>query len=106
MPAEENQFQFKESYYLYFEKVFSEDFPGYRLERTVEHQRNRTVFTFWQGYERALVVELLSDRSRSQKLRRDCAALGIPYLRFYHDHPNWWNTRSYVVSRTRAALGM
>ena len=52
----------------------------------------------------ALIVELLPQRSSVYKLRRDCATMGIPYLRYYYDHEGWWNTYSYVTERTRAAL--
>ncbi len=106
MPAEENQFSFPGRYHEYFMKVFSEDFPAYRLEREIGTNEYYTVITFWQGDSKALVVELKSETSSSNRLRKDCQAAGIPYLRFYYNHDHWWNTRSYVVGRTRAALGL
>ena len=48
----------------------------------------------------------MSENSEANKLRSACRAQGLPYVRFYYDHDGWWNTRSYVVSRTRAALGL
>ena len=36
---------------------------------------------------------------------QECAAAAIPYLRFYHNHDGWWNTRAYVTQRVRGALG-
>ena len=63
-----------------------------------------TVFTFWDGTKKALVVELMPQSSSAQKQRKVCAAEGTPYLRYYYDHDGWWNTRSYVVRRTHAAL--
>ena len=62
--------------------------------------------SFWQGERKVLVAELMSERSEANKLRSACRAQGLPYVRFYYDHDGWWKTRSYVVSRTRAALGL
>ena len=67
-------------------------------------QKGDVFFTFTQGGRKALVVEIMSESSASQKLKNQCAAEGVPYLRFYHDHPGWWNTRSYVVRRVTDAL--
>ena len=106
MPAEENQFSFPGRYHEYFMKVFSEEFPAYRLEREFGTNEYFTVITFWQGERKALVVELMNENSSTKRLRKECQAAGIPYLRFYYNHDHWWNTRSYVVDRTRAALGL
>ena len=106
MPDEENQYNYPGNYADYFENIFRAEFPQYRLERIVNESWNAVIFTFRDGGREALVVELMSDRSSRQRLRRDCAARGVPYLRFYHNHAGWWNTRSYVVTRTRAALGL
>jgi len=105
IPAEECQYNYSGSYAQYFEHVFSEDFPGYLLSRESTYNGRATVFTFRQGGRKALVVELLSENSSVTKLRKACAAEGVPYLRFYYDHDGWWNTRSYVSGRVRAALG-
>ena len=104
MPAEENQFNFNGTYDQYFERIYRAEFPAYRLARETPRGRRATVFTFWDGGRKALVVELLAQSSASRKLRTDCARAGIPYLRFYYDHEGWWNTRAYVVTRTRNAL--
>ena len=104
MPAEENQFNYNGTYDRYFEEIFRAEFPSYRLERQDVPGGRRVIFTFWDGARKALVVELLHQSSDSQKLRRDCRASGVPYLRYYYDHEGWWNTRSYVVDRTRKAL--
>lgn len=105
MPAEENQFNFNGPYHAYFEQIYLAEFPEYRLAKVVNRYSSSTVFTFWNGSRQALVVELLSENSSTKKLRQNCLQAGIPYLRFYHNHYGWWNTRRYVVSRTRAALG-
>ena len=105
MPDEECQYNYSGSYAQYFEHVFSEDFPGYLLSRESANNGRATVFTFRQGGRKALVVELLSENSSATKLRRECQAAGVPYLRFYYNHEGWWNTRSYVTGRVRAALG-
>lgn len=104
MPAEENQFNYNGTYDQYFEEIFRAEFPSYRLERQDVPGGRRVIFTFWDGARKALVVELLNQSSDSQKLRRDCRVTGVPYLRYYYDHEGWWNTRSYVVDRTRKAL--
>ena len=103
MPAEENQYSFNGSYIEYFDRIFREEFPDCSVSREPAGARS-TVFTLRRGAVRALVVELMSERSEAKKLRRDCAAQGVPYVRFYYDHPGWWNTRSYVVEHIRAAL--
>lgn len=104
MPAEENQFSFSGTYVQYFEMIFREDFPAYTVTVDAADPGRRTVFTLWQGSRRALVTEVMTERSASQKIRRDCEAAGTPYLRFYFDHDGWWNTRSYVDRRVKNAL--
>ena len=105
MPAEENQFNYSGSYEQYFTHVFEEEFPGYEVRKAAALRSDSTVFTFWQGGRKALVVEVMSQNSSAKKLRSDCARDGIPYLRFYHNHDGWWNTRSYVTKRVQGALG-
>ena len=103
MPAEENQYNFSGTYIQYFEKIFREDFPSYSVARTAQEDRF-TVYTFNGAAGCALVVELKSERSSAQAIRRRCEAEGVPYLRFYYDHDGWWNTRAYVTERIRRAL--
>ena len=105
MPAEPNQFNYGGTYLDYFTGIFQTEFPEYRVARKVgASAKPVTVFTFWDGDRKALVVELMPQSSAAKKLRRDCAQQGIPYLRYYYDHEGWWNTRSYVIRRTKAAL--
>ena len=106
MPAEENQFSYPGDYLSYFEHVYREEFPQYLLEAQPIPNRRGSTIVFSLDGRRVLLVELMSDRSVSRRLRNSCVREGIPYLRFYYDHPNWWNTRSYVVRRTRFALGL
>ena len=105
MPAEENQFNYKGTYKEYFDNVFRSEFSTYKIESADANNGRSTVFTFWDGSRKALVVELLSEKSSAYKLRTDCKAEGVPYLRYYYDHHGWWNTREYVKQRTRNALG-
>ncbi|MDO4842614.1 MAG: hypothetical protein Q3982_08080, partial [Phoenicibacter congonensis] len=105
MPAEENQYNFGGSYVQYFEHVYRAEFPEYRVEFSDPRYGRGKVVTFFSGSATALIVELLPKSTDSKKLRADCAARGIPYLRFYYDREGWWNTRAYVVKRTRDALG-
>jgi len=105
MPDEENQFNFKGSFIEYFEHIFAEDFPELTAEKEVKKGFRGAVFTLSRGGAKALVVELMSEGSSAQRVRKACAAEGVPYLRFYIDHDGWWNTRSYVTGRIRAALG-
>ena len=104
MPAEENQFNYPGTYVEYFSHVFKEEFPGYNITYGQDQRRRSTVFTFWSGSGKALVVELLPESSETKMLKKACAAQGIPYLRFYYNHHGWWNTRAYVAQRTREAL--
>ena len=104
MPAEENQYNFAGNYVQYFEKVLREEFPAYTVKTDDSDRSRRTVFTLYSGMSKALVVEVMTESSTAQKIRRACEADGTPYLRFYFDHRGWWNTRSYVARRVRAAL--
>lgn len=107
MPDEPNQFNYDGTYLEYFNDIFKTEFSAeYYIEsETSDARKPVTVFTFWNGTKKALVVELMPQSSSAQKQRKICAAEGTPYLRYYYDHEGWWNTRSYVVRRTRAALG-
>lgn len=104
MPTEENQYNFGGSYLQYFGKVFREDFPAYTVQQEPGRDERSPLFVFYQNGRKALVVELKSERSSAQAIRRRCEAEGVPYLRFYYDHDGWWNTRSYVTRRVTAAL--
>ena len=106
MPAEENQFSWNGSYVDYFAHIFRDDFPQFQLQIETPPGRSATVMTLHYGGRIALIVELLSEKSSAKKLRNQCRINGIPYLRFYYDHDGWWNTRRYVVTRVRSALGM
>ena len=104
MPAEENQYNYNGTYKEYFSEVFRSEFPAYRIESADVNNGRTTVFTFWSGDRKALVVELLSRKSSVYKLRSDCAKEGVAYLRYYYDYHGWWNTREYVKQRTRKSL--
>lgn len=103
-PAEENSFTFQGTYLEYFDRIFRAEFPEYTLETEQFNNGKRAVVRFLKDGECALVVELLNNSASVFKLRRDTLRAGIPYLRYYYDHEGWWNTRSYVTERTRAAL--
>ena len=104
MPDEPNQYNFNGTYKEYFRDVFSSTYSSYRIEESEAYNGRGTIFTFWEGDKKALVVELLSRKSSVCKLREDCQKAHIPYLRFYYDYDGWWNTREYVIQRTRVAL--
>lgn len=106
MPDEENQYNFDGKYYEYFEKIYNEEFPQYNITYDKLTNRNATIFTFRSGNTPVLYVELLSSKSSAKKFRAECAKYGIAYLRFYFDKHDWWNTRSYVIMRTKMALGL
>lgn len=106
IPDEENLFRFSGSYQQYFSQIFTAEFPSYRVQFEQAKGRDAAIFTFWAGAQKALVVEVISSNSSAKKLRADCQRANIPYLRYYYGHWGWWNTRSYVVNRTRAALGL
>ena len=105
MPNEPNQYNFPGSYLQYFEDIFNRDFAAYRVIRSENPRSDRTtIYSFYDFDKLVLVVEIMSRRADLQQLRRDCRRNGTPYLRFYHDYEGWWNARSYVVRRIRAAL--
>lgn len=104
MPAEENQFNYPGTYQEYFESVFKSNFPEYEIVRSDIERRPATSFTFYKGGEVKLVVEIMSENSSSHAISDNCRRNRIPYLRYYHNHYSWWNTKAYVIERTRNAL--
>ena len=104
MPAEENQYNYSGSYVQYFEMIFREDFPEYETSYERANNRDAVIFTLKKDGATALVCELLSENSVAKKIRNDCKAAGIPYVRFYFNHHGWWNARSYVVNRIKSVL--
>ena len=104
MPDEENQFNSGLKYYDYFDKIYRQEFPDYIVTREMPRGESYCLFTFTQGGRVALKVEVLSRTTGAYKERSACKSQGIGYTRFYHNNPGWWNTRSYVIERTRSAL--
>lgn len=104
MPDEENQYNYNGTFMEYFESIFREELPQYRMNRSLPANSKRVLYTFFSGSSMALVVELMSEGCSVRQIRSDCARDGIPYLRFYYDHHGWWNTRAYVVKRIRDAV--
>ena len=104
MPNEPNQYNFNGNYVQYFESILREEFAGYAVHTDASEMRRRTVFTLTGAAGKALVVEVMTENSEARKVRRACEKEGVPYVRFYFDHDGWWNTRSYVTRRIRAAL--
>ena len=105
MPDEPNQYNFDGTFEEYFESIFRERFPMYGYSKEALG-RSRVVYTFRSGGMRSLVIELMPETCSAKKIRRTCEEQRIPYLRFYINHDGWWNTRRYVVTRVRSALGM
>ena len=104
VPAEECQYNFGGTYLDYFSKIFREDFPEYDVGLETIEEGRRYKYTLRKGGNTSLVVELMTEKSEANKLRRDTQRAGIPYTRFYFDHDGWWNTRRYVVERVRNTL--
>gem|GEM_PF-587948 len=105
MPDEENQYNFNGAPHEYFKKIYQENFASkYSIEAGFNTEYEGYLFTFYSLGKKALVVELLKKKSGAKKLRRDTIDAGIPYLRYYTDVDGWWNTKSYVIDRTRKAL--
>ena len=104
MPAEPNQFNYPGSWDAYFDGIFRTEFPEYTLQRQDIPDQGAVIYTFVKDGRTALVTELRPQRTAAKKLRQDCAQAGIPYQRYYYDHEGWWNTRSYVIERTRCFL--
>ena len=105
MPAEPNQYNFGGTYLDYFKTVYAEEFPTLRQEiAKSKYSSGVTEITLWDGARKALVVELLSQKCEVKALRKKCAEQNIPYVRFYYDYHGWWNTREYVVTRSKEAM--
>ena len=107
MPQEENQYNSGKSYDQYFYDILTENFPTYRItcEKIFKYNEGAKI-TFYNGEIKELVIELQSENDSDIMIHRRCELEGIPYLRFYYDHKGWWNTKKYVLNRTRNALGM
>ena len=105
MPDEPCQYNYPGNYIQYFNTVLREGFPEYEVRQEPGKDDRSPLLVLYQSGAKRLVVELKSERSSAQAIRRLCEAEGVPYLRFYYDHDGWWNTRSYVERRVRGALG-
>ncbi|MBO4562285.1 MAG: hypothetical protein J5772_01595 [Clostridia bacterium] len=106
VPEEECQYNYDGPYLDYFKKIFAEEFPEYKAPMKTINEWRRYQFTFLKDASEKLVVELMTEKSAANSLRRECLKAGIPYVRFYFDHEGWWNTRAYVVKRIKEALGV
>lgn len=106
MPEEENQYSYDGNYIDYFMNIYRSEFPEYRISCTPSGNMQYALIVFSQNDRTALIVELLSKSSSVKKWRNNCRKSGIPYLRYYHNVDGWWNTRSYVITRTRSALSV
>ena len=108
MPNEECQFNYNGNYLQYFESIFRSEFPEYNITWAYGDPRavQSVVFTFVKNGRTALIVELMSEKSNARRIRNNCQRNGISYLRYYYDHDGWWNTKAYVISRTRQALSV
>lgn len=105
MPDEENQYNFNGTYKEYFDSIFLSEFRDYQIMCDAAKYTGMPVYTFLKNGRKALVVELMKSKSSARQLRNDCQKAGIPYLRYYIDYHGWWNTKRYVITRTRNALG-
>jgi len=106
MPDEPNQYNFSGTFEQYFTKIFQEHFSAYALEMERSDNGKKLLYTFRSGVSTALIVEILPKSTSVYKVRQECQAKGIPYLRFYHDYDGWWNTEAYVIQRVSKALGL
>ncbi len=105
MPDEENQYNYPGTFVQYFDHVFHEEFPTLAVDHESLRGGRSVVCTLRDGGSKVLVVELMTEKSSANKVRSECRRAGVPYLRFYYDHDGWWNTRTYVATRCRSAMG-
>ena len=105
MPDEENQFNYNGPFTEYFEKIFTEEFPEYEISWNKPENSRSYIFSFYLYGDKKLIVEIMPCTSSAKALRERCHDAGMPYLRFYYDRHGWWNTRAYVIERTKKALG-
>ncbi|MCR5294211.1 MAG: hypothetical protein K6E30_03400 [Lachnospiraceae bacterium] len=103
MPDEPNQFNYGGHWKQYFQEIFEQDFPQYEL-RMEQGKSGSMIYMLRRDGFVALYVEVMDDNSEANAFRERCRASGIPYIRFYHNHQGWWNTRRYVCLRARMAL--
>ncbi len=107
MPSEYNQYSSGLSYQAYFTQIFNEDLPDYVVSsEPTPYLHEGTRFTFTKNGQVCLIVEVISDRNSAWSFARKCRSEGMPYMNFYHDHPGWWNTRSYVIGKVKGKLGI
>ena len=104
MPDEENQFNSGLSYQDYFNKVLTEAFPDYQIEKETVRDGKDAIFTLTHYDSKKLVVDVRSSANNRYKIVKDCRKQYIPYVRFYYDHDGWWNTKSYVIRRCKEAI--
>ena len=102
MPAEPNQFNYPGTWKEYFLEVFADYVPHYEI--VCSDTPRGAVFNFMDGGRKALLVEVMDEKSEANSIRRKCREEGTPYVRFYYNHEGWWNTREYVYVRVREAL--
>ena len=105
MPSEENQYNYNGTFSQYFDSIFLREFSCYEIMKNEGKYTHLPYYSFIKNGRCVLMVELFSRRSAANKLRNDCRNAGIPYLRYYIDVDGWWNTKEYVIKRTRDALG-
>lgn len=105
MPDEENQYNYNGNFRQYFEHIFRDDFPQYKVSTEVCSGGKRVIYTLLDSDKTVCVVEVMHAGSDSKKLRERCRLNGVPYCRFYHNYHGWWNTRKYVVTRINEAIG-
>ena len=106
IPDEECQYNSGVPFLEYFSGIWASEFPGYAVEFSTICPERRYLYTFRQGGAVVLQIELMTEKSEANRFREECRRAGVRYVRFYFDHEGWWNTRSYVVSRVKAALGV
>ena len=106
---EPNQYNYRGPWNEYFSALFRENFTAYHVKEERLSGISAYMTLLYRFYaadgSNVLVVQVMSQNSSSNRVQRDCESKGIRYLRFYHDHPGWWNTYRYVVARVKGALG-
>ena len=107
MPREENQYNCGLNFEDYFSRLFDEEFPDYQVTREpIKSARPGFRYTFTRNGLIKLYVDVISDTVSTHAFAAECRRKGIPHMNFYYNHHGWWNTRTYVTSRVRTAVGV
>ena len=81
--------------------------PNYNGEKYLSNCLKSLKRQSFKDFEIIVVDDGSKDGSAKRaryRIRKECRAAGVPYLRYYYNYHGWWNTKAYVIERTGKAL--